>query len=95
MKPLEMIQAKNWLKPSFHFQAFWSLLWNKAASERLRLFGTSPVPGDLVLCRDERGIDGRRMQSVRVLTEQDLAGKRGRPGMCEVVLPVPGQGGDV
>lgn len=71
-------------------QAFWSLAWNRAASQRLKVLGTTPVAGDLVMMRDERGLDGRRHQLVRVLTEEEV--RNGRVRMSHVVLPVPGQG---
>ena len=70
--------------------AYWSRVWNLAASARLRRAGRAPVPGDLVRCTaaDADGAGG-----VRTVTEEDAAA--GRYGLWDVVLPLPGKGVDM
>ncbi|XP_022098765.1 pseudouridylate synthase 7 homolog-like protein [Acanthaster planci] len=68
-----------------YVHAFGGLVWNRMASERLRLYGYRAVVGDLVLMGDEKR--GAR-DKIREVSEDDV--KLGTFSIRDVVLPLPG-----
>ncbi len=73
-----------------YVHAYQSWLWNTLVSERLQLFGTAVVVGDLVLneSRDGDDVTADQQQSrVRVIGSEDEARAH---SIEDVVLPLPG-----
>jgi tRNA pseudouridine13 synthase len=82
---------------SMYLHAYQSWLWNKAASERIRVYGTRPVVGDLVFSNtisptEDIQAEGRgsksKLRAVTELTQEMI--QMGRYAITDVVLPAPG-----
>lgn len=86
-----------------YVHAYQSYIWNKVASKRIELFGTSVVEGDLVINTendkpqaevDENGdvfeedVASNNFVKVRSLTKEDI--ESGKYTIFDVVLPSPG-----
>jgi tRNA pseudouridine13 synthase len=65
-----------------YLHSFQSLIWNKAATERISLNRTSPIVGDLVLVEDE----GKKAKAIVIESESELQ----KYSIFDVVLPLPG-----
>jgi tRNA pseudouridine13 synthase len=76
---------------AMYMLAYWSRLWNKLASRRMRKFGNELVEGDLVASmriRDVYSISDGNMNVTRV-TQQDILSKK--YSIRDLVLPLPGR----
>jgi TruD family tRNA pseudouridine synthase len=77
---------------AMYMLAYWSWLWNKVASRRVRIYGAkNVVEGDLVSetpVRDVYGISDGTM-NVTMVTRRDA--RKGRYSVRELVLPLPGR----
>jgi tRNA(Glu) U13 pseudouridine synthase TruD len=79
-KPLEAIRCLGYNMRIFWINAYQSLIWNSAATERIKLYGSKAVKGDLYF---EDDCEGQR--EVKVVASDHSSVK-----LSQVVLPLPG-----
>jgi tRNA pseudouridine13 synthase len=81
-KSLEALRCLGYNMRIFWIHAYQSLIWNCAATERIKLYGTKAVKGDLYF---EDDCEGQSEVKVVVSDEEESAVK-----LSQVVLPLPG-----
>jgi tRNA pseudouridine13 synthase len=81
-KPLEALRCLGYNMRIFWINAYQSLIWNSAATERIKLYGAKAVKGDLYFEDDCEG-----QSEVRVVVSND---DESTVKLSQVVLPLPG-----
>jgi Uncharacterized conserved protein len=75
-KPLEVLKCLNYSTRMLYINAYQALVWNKMASERIKRYGSKPIPGDLYMEDDS--------DEVKIVVDKAIVDIR------QVVLPLPG-----
>jgi TruD family tRNA pseudouridine synthase len=81
-KSLEALRCLGYNMRIFWIHAYQSLIWNSAATERIKLYGTKTVKGDLYLEDDREG-----QSDVKVVVSDY---EESTVQLSQVVLPLPG-----